>query len=52
MISTLVDVGLWESTADGYRVHDYLDYHLSAASLGEKRAKDAVRRAKGRNGNG
>lgn len=52
VIDTLVMAGLWVSTDDGYHVHDYLDYHLSADVLAGKRAKDAARRAKGRNGNG
>lgn len=33
----LVAVGLWEETPDGFRVHDYLDYNLSAAEQKERR---------------
>jgi hypothetical protein len=40
---TLCDVGLWESTATGWRIHDYLDHQQSAA---EKQARsDAARNA-------
>lgn len=37
----LVDRGLWEEVAGGYRFHDWSDYQPSAASVKELRAKRA-----------
>lgn len=41
----LVKVGLWETSDDGWQVHDYLDYQESRREIDLKR-KQAVRRAR------
>jgi len=41
LVKRLVEVGLWEEIADGYEVHDYLDYQPTAAD--SKAAKDRER---------
>lgn len=41
---TLVKVGLWEEIADGYQIHDYLEYNPSAEDVRETR--EAQRAAK------
>ncbi|WP_325603015.1 hypothetical protein [Nocardioides sp.] len=47
----LVDVGLWETCEDGYRVHDYLDYQPSAEKVkAERTSLSAKRAAAGRAG--
>lgn len=35
----LVEVGLWEPAADGYLIHDYLDYQPSKQTVLQERAK-------------
>ena len=40
----LVRVGLWEATAQGYRVHDYLDWNPSREHLLRERADAAERK--------
>lgn len=49
----MIDAGLWEKSAKGYRVHDYLDYNPTRAKVLEDRSKTAgrVRRFRGQ-GNG
>lgn len=39
----LVDCGLWHKRADGFDVHDYLEYQTSAAEIREKRQETADR---------
>jgi len=34
----LVRVGLWDQLADGYRIHDFLDYNDSAEEVRQRRA--------------
>lgn len=48
LIGALVNAGLWEPVDDGWLLHDFLDYNPSKASLDEKRARDAERKARGR----
>lgn len=45
LAARLVEVGLWERTAGGYRVHDYLDFQPSAADVRADRAATAARQA-------
>jgi len=33
----LVEVGLWESCPEGFRVHDFLEYHMSADEVRRRR---------------
>jgi general stress protein YciG len=35
----LVDAGLWDVTADGWQIHDYLDYNPSSEAVRDKRRK-------------
>jgi hypothetical protein len=39
----LVDARIWEKTNTGYRVHDYLEYHPSAAQVKRRRRQIADR---------
>ena len=48
----MVRVGLWEKRRGGFRVHDYLKYNPTRASVLEERAKAASRMAKLRGGRG
>src|SRR3989304_2133673 len=51
----LVAVGLWDQTAGGYHIHDYLKYNPSAAQVQADRDATAKRKAEWRdkhNGNG
>ncbi|MDG4885713.1 hypothetical protein, partial [Mesorhizobium sp. WSM4884] len=34
----LVEVGMWERTADGWRIHDYAEHQLTKADVDEQRA--------------
>ena len=45
----LVEAGMWERTADGYQVHDYLEYQESRARILEKREEAKLRMQHGRN---
>jgi len=42
-IKPLVDAGLWHKRQDGYDVHDYLEYQMSAEQIRSNRAKNADR---------
>jgi hypothetical protein len=42
-VRALVDCGLWEMAGEDYRIHDYLDYHPSAADAEAKREAKARR---------
>lgn len=44
----LVEVGLWTEHADGYAIHDYLDYQTSREKVLNDRAASAERQRKGR----
>jgi len=45
----LVKAGLWEKNGTGYVIHDYHEYgNPSAAEIAERRAKDRLRKGKGR----
>lgn len=49
VIGVLVECELFEPVDAGvWRVHDFLDYNPSRADLTERRAKDAARKARGR----
>jgi hypothetical protein len=45
LAARLVEVGLWERTTGGYRVHDYAEYQPSAADVRRDRAATAARQA-------
>lgn len=42
-VPALVLAGLWVPVANGWRIHDYLDYNPSHAQLDDKRAADRKR---------
>lgn len=44
----LVDVGVWERVAGGYRVHDYLQFQPSREQIIGQREKDRTRKSGGR----
>lgn len=44
----LVECGLWTRTADGYDIHDFLDYNPSRAEIESKRLANARKQAKSR----
>lgn len=46
----LVEVGLWDHAADGYRIHDYLDYQPGRETVLRERRRNAARQAKHRGG--
>lgn len=41
----LVEVGVWDETPDGYAVHDWLDYNISAEDHRKQRDAKAARQA-------
>lgn len=41
---TLVQVGLWHPTVDGFQVHDYLDWNDSRAATEARKARDRARK--------
>lgn len=45
LVTELLKCGLWETHADGYEVHDYLDWNKSRAWWEAKRKRDAERKA-------
>lgn len=47
-LSELMEVGLWMPHADGYAIHDYLDWNKPKSWWDEKREKDAKRKAEWR----
>ena len=47
-ISALVKAGMWSEADGGWTIHGYLDHNPSKAKVLEDRAKDAARKAKGR----
>lgn len=44
-VGVLVDSGLWERNGDGWVIHDFLDFNLSAAEVKGKRDWDVSRKA-------
>jgi hypothetical protein len=44
----LEGAGLWKAEDGGYRIHDYLEYNPDAASVREKRRRNAERQARHR----
>jgi hypothetical protein len=44
----LVDAGLWHPNGDGVRVHDYLEFQPSSATIRAKRAADSERKKSGK----
>ena len=49
VVDMLIDVGLWDEVAGGYRVHDYDDYQPTKAQvMAEREAKVAAGRAGGK----
>lgn len=44
----LIDAELWTREADGWRIHDWLDFNASKAETLAKRQKEADRKARGR----
>jgi hypothetical protein len=51
MTTALVETGFWTVEDDGWRIHDFLDYNPSRASLNDKREADAERKRRVRTGN-
>lgn len=45
----LVAAGLWETTADGWRIHDYLDWQASAKEIEQVRENAKARQRRWRN---
>lgn len=45
VIDLLVEVGMWEEVAGGFRIHDYLDYQPSRDDVLQDREKTAKRQA-------
>jgi hypothetical protein len=43
LAARLVEVGLWERTTGGYRVHDYLEFQPSAERVRRERTQNAHR---------
>jgi hypothetical protein len=39
-----VKVGLWEPNGDGYLIHDFAEFNLSASEVKAKRRKDLLRK--------
>jgi hypothetical protein len=51
----MTEVGLWEATEGGVRIHDFHDFNLDATDVLAKRQRDRERKKKGgqnRHGNG
>lgn len=48
LAAKLVEVGLWEATDGGYRIHQYLDYQPSKERVEAERAANAQRQAEWR----
>jgi hypothetical protein len=46
----LCDVGLWEASDSGYRIHDYLEFQRSADTIRATRASDSERKRLERSG--
>lgn len=44
----LEQAGMWERVAEGWMIHDYLDFHPSREELTARRVKDSERKARGR----
>jgi hypothetical protein len=44
----LVKVGLWETTSNGFQIHDYLDWNRSASEIKSKRESNRRRQAEWR----
>ena len=44
LVAELVSAGLWETTADGWRVHDYLHWNTSRAQVEDRRGRWRQRR--------
>lgn len=49
-VSTLLDSGMWEKQGNDFLIHDFLDYHPSKEDLQKKRANDAERKRREREG--
>jgi len=47
-VSTLTELGMWESHADDFVIHDFLDFHPSKAALKKRRDAEAERKRKER----
>ena len=46
LAEAMVEARLWDRAEDGYRVHDFLEYNLSAEEIKAKRSKDRERKRK------
>ena len=46
-VSELVAAGLWDENGNGVKVHDYLDFQPSSATIRAKRAADSRRKKRG-----
>lgn len=45
LLSELIEAGLWMPHAEGYEIHDYLDWNKSKAWWDAKREEDTKRKA-------
>lgn len=51
LVRTLVEVGLWDQAENGYRIHDFFDYNMTAEEVKLKREEISQKRAEaGRKG--
>ena len=48
MTAALVDAGLWDEHADGWTIHDFLEFNHSRQEIEDRRQADAERKARGR----
>jgi hypothetical protein len=48
VVQALLECGQWDETPAGWLIHDYLDHNPRRADVEAKRAKDAERKARGR----
>ena len=48
MTTALVNAGLWDVEGEDWRIHGYLEFNPSRATLDEKREADAARKRRGR----
>lgn len=49
-VAELVRRGLWDTTDDGWCIHDFLSYNESKATITARREADAERKRRGRDG--
>ncbi len=47
-VAALIAAGLWREHAEGWEIHDFLDYHLSREAARRRREADAQRKRRER----